>query len=232
LSELSRGGMGAVYLAEQTSLGREVAVKVILTGRAGREAEDRFDAEARGVCLLRHPNIITYHAYGRDGRGRPYLVMEFLPGYPGTRFVYGDEVPTLEASLHVIGQVCSALQEAHEKGVVHRDLKWSNVMIVPQSHDPLFTKLIDFGILKVAPDGSTGDQRRELTRTGVLLGTPEYMSPEAICGHPIDGRSDQYSLGVMIYELLCGRRPFKSDSHLEVLRQHVQEPPPPMEEAR
>jgi len=228
---LSSGGMGAVYVAEQIALGRDVAIKVILAHH--QDSEDlrlRFEAEARAVCQLQHPNIITYHDYGQDEQGRNYLVMEYLGGHPGTELVYGDRVPTIEESIHVVGQLCSALLEAHTQGIIHRDLKWSNVMIVPQAHDPLFTKLIDFGILKVACDGSSGDQRKELTRTGVLLGTPQYMSPEAICGKRIDGRSDIYSLAVMTYEILTGRRPFESESRLELLRLHVQEPPPPMDD--
>ena len=226
---LSQGGMGAVYLGEQISLGRPVALKVILPHHEDHDAlRARFEHEARAVCQLHHPNIITYHDYGHDEDGRPYLVMEYLQGYPGTDFVYNPPVPTLEACAHVLGQLASALAEAHARGIIHRDLKWSNAMVVPQGHDPLFTKLIDFGILKVALDGSSGDQRRELTRTGVLLGTPQYMSPEAICGQPLDGRADQYSLGVMAYELFTGRRPFESESRLELLRQHVQDPPPPM----
>ncbi len=229
VAPLSKGGMGAVFMAEQVSLGREVAIKVILA-RHGTDSRlrQRFDTEARAVCRLRHPNIITYHDYGRDQAGRPFLVMEYLPGYPGTELLRGARVPDLQQAVHILGQLCSALQAAHDSGIIHRDLKWSNLMVVPQSHDPLFTKLIDFGILKVATDGSTGDQRRHLTDTGVLLGTPQYMSPEAICGRPIDGRADQYSLAVMAYELLAGRRPFDAPQHLDLLRLHVQEPPPPM----
>ena len=226
---LSQGGMGAVYLAEQLSLGRQVALKVILAQHQDSDSlRRRFDHEARAVCQLHHPNIITYHDYGHDAQGRPFLVMEFLAGYPGSDLVYGPRIPTVEACVHVLGQLASALSEAHGRGIIHRDLKWSNAMIVPQTHDPLFTKLIDFGILKLATDGSSGDQRQELTRTGVLLGTPQYMSPEAICGRPIDGRADQYSLAVMAYELLTGRRPFETESRLELLRQHVQEPAPAM----
>jgi len=228
---LSQGGMGAVYLAEQVSLGRSVAIKVILPHH-GETAlpRIRFENEARGVCQLRHPNIITYHDYGLDEAGRPFLVMEFLPGRPGTDLVYDHPPPTVRASLHVLGQLASALETAHAHGIIHRDLKWSNAMIAPQAHDPLFTKLIDFGILKVAPDGSSGDQREELTRTGVLLGTPQYMSPEAICGRALDARADQYSLAVMTYEILTGRRPFDAHQRIELLRQHVQDPPPPMDD--
>jgi serine/threonine-protein kinase len=229
-SALSQGGMGAVYLAQQVSLGRDVALKVILERGSDPELIKRFDVEARAVCLLKHPNIITYHDYGRDEEGHPFLVMEFLAGYPGTRLVYGDRRPKVQDLVHVVAQVCSALHEAHRNNIVHRDLKWSNVMVCPQSHDPFFTKLIDFGILKVATDGSSGDQRA-MTRTGMLLGTPEYMSPEAICGMPIDGRADQYSLAVMLWEALEGRRPFEANSHFELLRQQVQDPPPPFETA-
>ncbi len=229
-SPLSQGGMGAVYLAQQVSLGRDVALKVMLERGSDPELVKRFDVEARAVCQLKHPNIITYHDYGRDDDGQPYLVMEYLAGYPGTKLVYGERRPGLLDLVHVIVQVCSALHEAHVKGIIHRDLKWSNVMICPQSHDPFFAKLIDFGIMKVATDGSSGDQRA-LTRTGMLLGTPEYMSPEAICGMPIDGRADQYSLAIMMWEALEGHRPFDAASHFELLRQQVQEAPPPFEAA-
>lgn len=229
-SPLSKGGMGAVYLAQQVSLGRDVALKVILDAGTDPELIARFDVEARAVCQLKHPNIITYHDYGRDDEGHPFLVMEFLAGYAGTRLVYGERRPGLAELVHVIAQVCSALHEAHAKRIIHRDLKWSNVMICPRSHDPLFTKLIDFGILKVATDGSSGDQRA-LTRTGMLLGTPEYMSPEAICGMPIDGRADQYSLAIMLWEALEGHRPFDAPSRFELLRRQVQEEPPPFSRA-
>ncbi len=229
-SPLSQGGMGAVYLAQQVSLGRDVALKVILERGTDPELIKRFDVEARAVCQLKHPNIITYHDYGRDDDGHPYLVMEYLAGYPGTKLVYGERRPGLLDLVHVVAQVCSALSEAHDKGIIHRDLKWSNVMICPQSHDPYFAKLIDFGIMKVATDGSSGDQRA-LTRTGMLLGTPEYMSPEAICGMPIDGRADQYSLAIMLWEALEGQRPFDANSHFELLRQQVQDEPPPFSNA-
>ncbi|MCC6621040.1 MAG: protein kinase [Deltaproteobacteria bacterium] len=231
VSALSQGGMGAVYLAQQISLGRDVALKVILERDQDPELIKRFDIEARQVCLLKHPNIITYHDYGRDEDGHPYLVMEFLSGYPGTKLVLGERRTTLKDLVHVVAQMCSALHEAHQKGIIHRDLKWSNVMVCPQSHDPYFAKLIDFGIMKVATDGSSGDQR-QLTVTGMLLGTPEYMSPEAICGMPIDGRADQYSLAVMLWEALEGQRPFGGSTQFETLRQQVQEPPPPFENAR
>jgi len=231
VSALSQGGMGAVYLAQQISLGRDVALKIILDRQEDPELIKRFDIEARQVCLLKHPNIITYHDYGRDEDGHPYLVMEFLAGYPGTKLVYGERKTSLKDLFHVVAQMCSALHEAHQKGIVHRDLKWSNIMVCPQSHDPYFAKLIDFGIMKMATDGSSGDQR-QLTVTGMLLGTPEYMSPEAICGMPIDGRADQYSLAVMVYEALEGKRPFAAPTQFELLRQHVQEDPPPFVAAR
>lgn len=227
-SALSQGGMGAVYLAQQVSLGRDVALKVILERGSDPELLKRFDVEARAVCQLKHPNIITYHDYGRDEDGHPFLVMEFLAGYPGSKLIHGERRPGVEDLVHVIAQVCSALDEAHRKGIIHRDLKWSNVMICPQARDPYFAKLIDFGIMKVATDGSSGDQRG-ITRTGMLLGTPEYMSPEAICGMPVDGRADQYSLAIMLWEALEGRRPFDAPSHFELLRMQVQDPPPPLE---
>jgi serine/threonine-protein kinase len=224
ISPLSQGGMGAVYLARQISLDREVALKVILDRGLDPELLKRFDVEARAVCLLRHPNIITYHDYGRDDDGHPFLVMEYLAGYPGTRLLQGARRPIRDL-VHVLAQVCSALHEAHAKGLVHRDLKWSNVMICPESHDALFAKLIDFGIMK-APAAGPGED--PLTRTGMILGTPQYMSPEAICGLPVDGRADQYALAIMLWEAIEGRRPFDEAPQFEILRRQVQDAPPPM----
>jgi len=220
---ISAGGMGAVYLAEQTSLGREVAIKVILEGVKDKETLDRFELEARAVCLLKHPNIITYHDYGRDDKNNPYIVMEFLPGHPASKLFDADNGATLEVLIHVTSQMCSALAEAHRAGIVHRDLKWTNIMICPQGHDAHFAKLIDFGIVKMPADHA---MKKGITQTGMLLGTPQYMPPEAIQGKPVDGRADQYSLGVMLWEGIEGRKPFDADSMFEVFRMHVQDPPP------
>jgi hypothetical protein len=224
---LSRGGMGAVFLAQQVSLGREVALKVLLDRGSDPELLKRFDVEAKAVCQLRHPNIITYHDYGRDEHGHPFLVMEYLAGYPGTKLVGGAQRRPVEDLVHILGQVCSALHEAHAKKIIHRDLKWSNVMICPQSHDPLFVKLIDFGIMKVPHDQALSGEGA-LTQTGMLLGTPQYMSPEAICGMPVDGRADQYALAIMLWEAIEGERPFDGAPQFELLRRQVQDAPPPM----
>jgi serine/threonine-protein kinase len=226
---ISQGGMGAVYLAEQTSLGREVAIKVILDGVKDNEMLRRFDLEAKAVCLLKHPNIITYHDYGRDDAGNPYIVMEYLHGYPATQLFDPTRGVTLEVLCHVIAQMCSALGEAHRKNVIHRDLKWSNIMICPQGHDEYFAKLIDFGIVKIPADNA---MKQGLTQTGMLLGTPQYMPPEAIQGRKVDGRADQYSLAIMLWEGIEGRKPFEADSMFEVFRMHVQDPPPGFERGK
>ncbi len=226
---ISAGGMGAVYLAEQTSLGREVAIKVILDGVKDPEMLKRFDLEARAVCLLKHPNIITYHDYGRDENDNPYIVMEFLAGFPASQLFDPKKGVTLEALAHVASQVCSALGEAHRKKIVHRDLKWTNIMVCPQAHDPYFAKLIDFGIVKVPAEEGL---KKGITQTGMLLGTPQYMAPEAIQGKKVDGRADQYSLAVMLWEGIEGRKPFDAESMFEIFRMHVQEPIPPIEKGR
>lgn len=220
---ISQGGMGAVYLAEQTSLGREVAIKVILDGVKDVEMLRRFELEAKAVCLLKHPNIITYHDYGRDDNNNPYIVMEYLHGFPASQLFDPDRGITLEVLCHVIGQMCSALGEAHRKNIIHRDLKWSNIMICPQGHDEHFAKLIDFGIVKIPADSA---MKQGLTQTGMLLGTPQYMPPEAIQGKKVDGRADQYSLAVMLWEGIEGRKPFEADSMFEVFRMHVQDEAP------
>ncbi len=233
-SLLSRGGMGAVWRAEQLSLGREVALKVLRAKYAGRaDALVRFEREARAICDLSHPNLVTYYDYGRDEDGRPFLVMELIPGAPGTTLVGRVPPLGLDDIVHVVSQLARALTAAHAVGVVHRDLKWSNVMVTPVPGDPLFVKLIDFGVLTVAAESPEADRRRvqELTDLGDRIGTPRTMSPEQALGQPVDPRSDQYALGLMTWELLAGRPPFQAADPREILRMQVEEAPPPLSEA-
>jgi len=218
--------MGAIYYALDTRSGREVALKVMLEEWMGRDdLMERFEREAQAIQALHHPHVVEYYNHGTDGEGRPYIVTEFIRGEPGRKLLKREPMLTLREVVHVIKQLCSALTVAHSRGIVHRDLKWANVMVTPMPGDPLFVKLIDFGILKYANDNTGG---RRLTMAGTLLGTPEYVSPEQIMGLPLDGRSDLYALGVMAYELLTGKRPFKAKHRADLLLAHVKKPVPPM----
>lgn len=231
LAPLSEGAMGAIYRAHNVLTGEDVALKVLHTHYLGRtDLHTRFEREAQALCDLRHPHIVAYHAHGADEHGRPFLVTELLQGYPADALLRRERPLSLYEVTHFVKQLCSALSLAHDRGVVHRDLKWSNVMVTPRASDPLFVKLIDFGIMKYSATHEVGDKKK-LTRAGVLLGTPEYSSPEQILGKALDGRSDQYSLAVMAYELLAGRRPFSAKRKADLLVKHVREAPEPLDDA-
>ncbi len=222
---LAQGAMGLIYRAHHIFTGQEVALKVLLDCYLDRaDIRTRFEREARALCDMRHPNIVEYYDHGTDRFGRPFLVMEYLDGYSGLELLRRYQTMNPEKAVHVLGQLCSALAIAHSRGVVHRDLKWNNVVVTPTAADELYVKLIDFGILKYAHGTPQNDGRR-ITATGVLLGTPEYSSPEQILGEPLDGRSDVYSLGVMAFELLTGTRPFEADSKADLLLMHIKQPP-------
>lgn len=220
--------MGAIFEAIDTRTGQEVALKVMLEAWLGREdLLERFAREGDAIQTLRHPHVVEYYGHGTDDQGRPFLVTELLRGSPGHKLLRREPMLTLREVVGVIKQLCAALTVAHSRGIVHRDLKWANVMVTPVPGDPLYLKLLDFGILKYADDGS---KRKRLTVAGTLLGTPEYVSPEQIMGLALDGRSDLYSVGVMAYELLCGRRPFVAKHRADLLIMHIREPVPPMSE--
>lgn len=201
LKELGRGAMGIVYLCEDESLQREVAVKALLLAADSRdmaEHEARFRQEAKAAGGLNHPNIITIHDLGREGDWL-YIAMEKLQGTELRDLLQaGPLQPALAAD--IAAQVARGLSAAHERGVVHRDIKPSNIMVLGERH----AKIMDFGVARV--------QASELrTRTGVLIGSPKYMSPEQVGGHPVDHRSDIFSLGSVLYEMVAGRPPFMGE---------------------
>lgn len=212
--ELGRGGMAVVYKAYQRRLDRFVAVKLLLP-QAGVDASllQRFEREARVAAGLRHPNIVAVYDYGEE-QGIPYLVMEYVEGETLASGL--GEVVVFDRALRIVGQVAEALDHAHEKGVIHRDVKPSNVLLARRD----WALLSDFGIARALESGP------RLTGTGVAIGTPEYMSPEQCRGDEVDGRSDVYSLGVVLYEMLTGRAPFTADTPLSVMLKQVNDPLP------
>lgn len=222
---INEGGMGAVYRALQTPIGREVALKVLRAElRESEQGGDRFIREARAVARLQHPNIINLHDFGFDHTKHPYMVMEYAPGVSMTRWLL-DEKLTFDRILHVIRQILSALQEAHECGIVHRDLKPENMIIAKSGTDRDFVKLLDFGIARVINEGAT----KSLTREGEVFGTPHYMAPEQARGEKnIGPPADVYAVGIMLFEMLTGEQPYDAPTPLAVLFQHINEPLPPV----
>jgi hypothetical protein len=218
---LGRGGMGAVYLARELALDRDVAIKVLPPDRShGTNALERFRREARTAARLSHPNIVPLHTFG-EVKGLVYFVMGYVRGESlAPRLRHGVRVDA-DTTRRILVEVADALAYAHAQGVVHRDIKPDNILIDADSGRPMLT---DFGLAKARSlEGS-------LTETGLVVGTPHYMSPEQAAGRPdIDGRSDLYSLGVMGYAMLAGRLPFDGKTPGDVLVQHLTKEPPPLQ---
>ena len=203
---LGQGAMGVVYLAHDPEIDRPVALKTVrpeaLRGESGAEVEARFLKEAKLAGRLQHPNVVTVFDVGRD-RGDFFIAMEYVDGHPLTRYLASADALPLNAKIGIIRQTAEALDHAHERGVVHRDIKPGNILIAKDGR----VKVTDFGIARF-----TSATTSDLTRTGTMIGSPAYMSPEQIRGEKLDGRSDLFSLGVVLYELLTGTRPFPGES--------------------
>ncbi len=205
LAPLGAGGMGEVYRARDTRLDREVAVKVLPTSaREDREARARFRREALALSRLNHPNIEMVLDFGEDG-GVDYMVLEFVPGETLAARVARGRIPEREAA-ELGAQVAEALSEAHERGVLHRDLKPGNIMVTPKGR----VKVLDFGLAKLAQVPSDETRSMDVTQAGTAPGTLAYMAPEQLLGTPIDARTDLYALGVALYEMTTARRPFEA----------------------
>jgi serine/threonine protein kinase len=228
LSLIGEGGMGTVYLAEHPDIGRRVAVKVLLPElSANKQLLQRFLNEARAANAIHHPNIIEILDSGTTPEGVPYLVMELLEGETVSSRLRRLGPFSIPAALELAYQAASAVGAAHRKGIVHRDLKPDNLFIIPDPSEPTREriKVLDFGIAKLLTVPQ-GDALR--TRTGTLMGTPVYMSPEQCRGtREVDHRSDVYSMGVILFEMVCGRPPFYSQGFGELVNLHLNAPPPP-----
>jgi serine/threonine-protein kinase len=225
-SKLGEGGMGSVYLAEHPLIGKKVALKVLHPELSSKkDVVERFFHEAKAVNDIQHPNIVDIVDYGvLDDNGNPlvYFIMEFLSGRALTDVLAQDSPLPPDRALHIALQIADALSASHNNGVVHRDLKPDNIMLIKKRHESDFVKVLDFGIAKL-----TGDKHQSRkTRTGIVMGTPAYMSPEQCEGKGlIDHRTDVYALGIVLYEMITGRVPFQGEGYGEVLVQHLTQPP-------
>jgi serine/threonine-protein kinase len=221
---LGAGGMGSVYLARQISMDRLVALKLI-TGQAGTEGRDtarRFHQEMRITAKIEHPNTIRVYDYGETS-GRLYLAMEYLEGKSLRAVILADRPLAVARSLHIATQMTKALVAAHQEGVVHRDLKPENIILLDRYGERDFVKILDFGIARSLDPGA-----ERLTVTGGIIGTPSYMAPEQASGQPVDGRTDLYALGTILYEMLTGGTPFQKPTAMSQLVAQMTEPPPPI----
>jgi serine/threonine-protein kinase len=229
MKKLGEGGMGAVYLAIHNVLEKQVALKV-LHGEFARKPDlvERFMQEAKSASRIRHENVIDISDFGATPEGMVFFAMELLKGHDlhdeiARARVAGNLLPWSRTK-KIFLQICSALAAAHAKGIVHRDLKPENVYLVEFLGDPDFVKLLDFGIAKLTEASEDGG--RKLTKTGMLFGTPEYMSPEQARGEHVDHRVDVYAMGCILFQLVTNRVPFEADNFMGVLSMHLTEPPP------
>ncbi len=226
---LGSGGMCEVYRARHSGIGKEVAVKILKPELAADpKIAERFEQEARASSRVRHPNAINVTDYGIAKNKTPYLVMELIEGHTVRELLREFGPFPVPRVVHILGQVCGALEAAHSVGVIHRDIKPDNI-IISEYDGRDWVEVVDFGVAKIQEDFN---RRSALTGANFIIGTPRYMSPEQCEEQPVDARSDIYSLGIVVYEMLAGQAPFDGGSSTRLLMAHVAEPPPPLRQKR
>jgi len=223
---IGQGGMGIVYRAEHQMLQREVALKVVRRDVVQDEtAVKRFLTEARAIAALKNPHTVTIYDSGVTDDGALYYTMELLTGQPLSRPLRREGALDYRRAGEIVAQVCESLEEAHAMGILHRDIKPDNIFLVREKGRE-FAKLVDFGIAKVLGEAADGP----MTQTGMLVGTPRYLSPEQVAGEPVGPTTDLYALAVVLYELLTGTPPFSGETPAQIMMMHVQDVPQPVPE--
>jgi eukaryotic-like serine/threonine-protein kinase len=224
---LARGGMGKVYYGEQTRMKRPCAIKILDPRLAGADTDDfarRFQLEASTAAKLTHPNVVTIFDYGETQDGSCFIAMEYLEGRSLSDELKKNGALSPDRAIHITRQVCRALREAHNLGVVHRDMKPANVFLQHKDDDEDFAKVLDFGLVKE----TSPNEAQEHTQIGQIMGSPRYMAPEQVQGKAVDARTDIYSVGAMFYAMLTGRPPFDRATELATMMAHVSDPAPPL----
>jgi serine/threonine protein kinase len=226
-SVLGEGGMAVVYRAHHVQMERTVVIKVMQGWLlSNRNSVERFERECKLTAKLNHPNIVSVYDVGLINGKEPYLVMEYIKGESLADKINNSGALPYATTANIIIQICRGLQEAHSSGIIHRDLKPDNVLLQHKSDRPDWVKIVDFGISNFV-HGS-----KKLTKTGRMVGTPEYIAPEQLKDRPIDMRTDLYGIGIMMFEMLTGRVPFDGESAESILMKHLLEDPPTMAEVR
>ncbi len=228
---VARGGMGAVYAGTHVELDRPIAVKLLLpNSQADPQAFERFRREARAAARIKHSNVADIYDYGALADDEAYIVMELVEGETlHERLKREGQLPFAEI-VTISRQIADGMEAAHQSGVVHRDLKPSNIILNQNADGSVQVKIVDFGIAKISEQ--IGVDESTLTATGMLVGTPRYMSPEQCLGEVLDARSDIYSFGLIVYEMLAGQAPYDATSAVAIALKHIQEPPAPLEQYR
>ncbi len=229
---IGEGGMGLVYEGLHTFIEKQVAIKVLredFTGKA--DVVERFQLEAKSASKIGHEHIVDIVDFGETPTGASYFVMEYLKGEDLAGLLSREGTLPPERAIHICLQCCRALGAAHSKGIVHRDMKPENIFLEEREDVDDFVKIVDFGIAKMSDLETKGEPGRKLTKTGMIFGTPEYMSPEQASGKELDHRVDIYAMGIILYELVTGKVPFIGDNFMGVLTQHMFEEAPPLHEA-
>lgn len=231
IEKLAQGGMGSVYKGEHVFIKRVVAIKLLHRHLVNHENEEeflkRFEREARTACQIEHPNAVTIYDFGFY-KGQPYIAMQFNPGKSLKQLLKEQGPFSLERTIAIIAQVAKALSLAHGLNIVHRDLKPDNIMCSKEEDGSDRVQVLDFGLAKAV--GGLDGVESTITKTGIIMGTPQYLAPEQAQGKDCDERSDIYSLGIILYQMLSGKRPFEGESSTQILIKHISEPPRPLRE--
>lgn len=226
-SILGEGGMAVVYKAHHVQMERTVVIKVMQGWLlSNRNSIERFERECKLTAKLNHPNVVSVYDVGTIAGKEPYLVMEFIKGESLGDKIHNEGNLPFAVSANIIIQVCRGLQEAHSMGIIHRDLKPDNILLQHKSDRPDWVKIVDFGISNLV------EGTKRLTKTGRMVGTPEYIAPEQLKDRPIDIRTDLYAVGIILFEMLTGQVPFEGETAEAILMKHLLEEPPSMASIR
>ena len=216
--KIGEGGMGAIYKAVHTEMGRTCAIKLLtLLSPGNDDALARFKREAKMASSIDNPHAVTIYDFGQNEDGTLFLAMEFIDGVPLSRLLSQERALPAGRAVRIASQIAEALSAAHAREIIHRDLKPDNIMVIRKGASQDYVKVLDFGIAKTVAD----DNADNLTKTGFVLGTPVYMSPEQLLGERLDARSDIYSLAIIVYEMLSGRLPFEGDNQQSIMMKRI-----------